>query len=506
MADFITIAVVSLYFIAMLGIGFWASKKIKSTEDYLVAGRSLGFWMFVLLMIGTVCSGMSLLGVSGLGYKMGWPTMWEQIFVPLSIAFCIIFFGVKLHNVAKTAGYVTVQDYLAHRYESPTALRTLAAVAGIIVSLIYLVGQYTAIAIVLIWLFQIPLWLALLIATLVTMVYTAIGGLYAVAWASLIQSIILIVGVLIMAPIIIFYAGGFTHVNEYISSVNPSLVQPWMPSGAFAIPYILSFAILLMVGLACAPHVINNVLAIKDVKYFKWAPLVAFLIYLATMFLLKFTGFAGLTMVKEGVFTLPSVPNAGDFVILYGIQYALPIVALWAVFAVIVLAAVMSTTDRLMLTIGAMFSWDIYKKVLKPDADDKSVLLLSKIVVVLSAFGTMLLAISPPEMLASLIWMGIGVMLATFAVPLLAGLYWRGATREGALVAMSLGLVSSLVVGGLNYFKTVAMGIEFAKIPMHFSFYAFVLAILAMIIVSLLTKKTSERVLDETQTGWYFSK
>ena len=506
MADFITIAVVSLYFLAMLGIGFWASKKIKSTEDYLVAGRSLGFWMFVLLMIGTVCSGMSLLGVSGLGYKMGWPTMWEQIFVPLSIAFCIIFFGVKLHNVAKTAGYVTVQDYLAHRYESPTALRTLAAVAGIIVSLIYLVGQYTAIAIVLIWLFQIPLWLALLIATLVTMVYTAIGGLYAVAWASLIQSIILIGGVLIMAPIIIFYAGGFTPVNNYIASVDPNLVMPWMPSGAFAVPYIFSFAILLMVGLACAPHVINNVLAIKDVKYFKWAPLIAFLIYFVAMVLLKFTGLAGLAMVKEGVFALPNVPNAGDFVILYGIQYALPIVALWAVFAVIVLAAVMSTTDRLMLTIGAMFSWDIYKKVLKPDADDKSVLLLSKIVVVLSAFGTMILAISPPDMLASLIWMGIGVMLATFAVPLLAGLYWRGATREGALAAMSLGLVSSLVVGGLNYFKTVSMGIEFAKIPLHFSFYAFVIAILAMVIVSLLTKKTSTKVLDETQTGWYISK
>ena len=213
-ADFITIAVVVVYFLGMLGIGAWASKKIKNTEDYLVAGRQLGFWVFILLMIGTVASGMSLLGVSGLGFKAGWPTIWEQIFVPLSIGFCIIFFGVKLHNVAKTAGYVTVQDYLAHRYESPTALRSLSAVAGIIVSLIYLVGQYSAIAIVLMWLFAIPLWLALVIATLITTVYTAIGGLYAVAWASLIQSIILIVGVLIMAPIIIFYAGGFDHVND----------------------------------------------------------------------------------------------------------------------------------------------------------------------------------------------------------------------------------------------------------------------------------------------------
>ena len=507
MADISTIVIVSLYFLLMLGIGVWASKKIKNTEDYLVAGRQLGFWVFVLLMIGTVCSGMSLLGVAGLGYKAGWPTIWEQIFVPLSIGICIIFFGVKLHNVAKTAGYVTVQDYLAHRYESPTALRSLSAVAGIIVSLIYLVGQYTAISMVLIWLFGIPLWLALVIATLVTMVYTAIGGLYAVAWASLIQSVTLIVGVLVMAPIIIWKAGGFTAVNEYIASVNPNLVMPWNPTGAFAPPYVVSFALLLGLGLACAPHVINNVLAVKDVKYFKWSPLVAFLLYGAVIFLLKFAGFAGLAMVKGGEFALRTgVANPTDYVILDAIQNSLPSVALWAVFAVIVLAAVMSTTDRLMLTIGAMFSWDIYKKVLRPDADDKSVLLLSKIVVVLSALGTMVLAINPPEMLAILIWMGIGVMLATFAVPLLAGLYWRGATRQGALASMSLGLIFALVFGFLNYFKVNTLGIDFAQIPLHFSFYAFIVSVLAMIIVSLLSKKNSEKVLDETMTGWYIQK
>ncbi|MGB9175133.1 MAG: sodium:solute symporter family protein, partial [Methanoregula sp.] len=292
MADILTVVIIAIYFIAMIGIGAWASKKIKNTEDYLVAGRSLDFWVFVLLMIGTVASGMSLLGVSGLGFKLGWPTIWEQIFVPLSIGFCIIFFGVKLHNVAKTAGYMTVQDYLAHRYESPVALRSLSAVAGIIVSLIYLVGQYTAIAIVLIAIFDIPLWLALVIATLVVTLYTTIGGLYAVAWAGVIQSAILIIGVCVMAPLIIWKAGGFTHVNEVMYSINPNLVMPWNPTGAFAIPYIISFAILLMVGLACAPHVINNVLTVRDVKLFRWAPIIAFVAYGIVMFLLKFTGFA----------------------------------------------------------------------------------------------------------------------------------------------------------------------------------------------------------------------
>ncbi len=84
-------------------------------------------------------------------------------------------------------------------------------------------------------------------------------------------------------------------------------------------------------------------------------------------------------------------------------------------------------------------------------------------------------------------------------VPLLAGLYWRRATREGALVFMALGLVASVIFGGISYFKL-------AKLPMHFSFYAFVIAVVAMIIVSLLTKKTSDKVLDETMTGWYIQK
>jgi len=127
------------------------------------------------------------------------------------------------------------------------------------------------------------------------------------------------------------------------------------------------------------------------------------------------------------------------------------------------------------------------------------VLLVSQISVFVAALVTLLLAITPPDMLVWLIWAGIGIMFATFAVPMLAGLYWRRATREGALVSMALGLLTSLVFGGISYFKL-------AKLPMHFSFYAFVIAIVAMIVVSLMTKQTSETVLDETMTWWYIRK
>ena len=501
MADPITFVLIGLYFVVLIGIGSWASKKIHTTEDYILAGRSLGFWVFTILIICSVCSGMTLLGVSGFGYSSGWPGIWEQIFVPLAASFCIIVFGVKLHAVGKERGYMTVQDYLADRFESPRALRGLSAVSGIIVSLVYLVGQYTAISIVLVWLFGIPHWEALLISGVIITAYTVVGGLYAVSWTTLIQGGILILGVFLMAPFVIVSAGGLSHINTVLAGVDPNFVEPWFPSPAYASyayatpEFLVSFGILLMVGLACAPHVINNVLAAKEARYFKWSPLIAFGIYAVVMFLVKFTGFAVRSLVEEGALALPDAVNAQDFAFIVGVEYAMPNVVFWALFAVIVLAAVMSTTDRLMLTIGTTFAWDIYKNILRPSAPDNEVLLVSKVAVVAAAGGTLWLAINPPPMLAWLIWMGIGVMLATFAVPLLAGLYWRGATREGAIASMGLGLAAATVFGYWHQFV--------APLPVHFSFYALAISVLAMVVVSLMTASNSPATLDNTRTGWF---
>ncbi len=497
MVEMVTLGVILLYCILLIAIGSWASKKIHNSEDYILAGRSLGFWVFTILIVASICSGMTLLGVSGLGYAAGWPTIWEQIFVPLAAAFAIIIFGVKLNHVGKNEGYMTIQDYFAHRFESPRALRGLSAVAGIIVSLIYLIGQYTAISIILVWLFAIPHWQALLIAGIVITLYTTIGGLYAVSWTTLFQGGILILGVLIMAPLVILKAGGLTTVNTALATVNPTFVQPFMPAGApaFTPEFLVSFGLLLVIGLACAPHVINNVLAAKEAKYFRWSPIIAFVIYAVVMFLVKFTGFAGRALVEAGSIVLPETVNAQDFILVYSIQSVSTNVFVWAIFAVIVLAAVMSTTDRLMLTVGTMFGWDVYRNILRPSATDKEVLMVSKISVVVAAGGTLLLAVNPPSMLAWLIWMGIGVMLATFAVPLLAGLYWRGATGEGAIASMALGLVGA---GAFGYWHQYV-----APLPVHFSFYALVLSFAAMVIVSLLTAKNTADVLDSTCTGWY---
>ena len=179
-------------------------------------------------------------------------------------------------------------------------------------------------------------------------------------------------------------------------------------------------------------------------------------------------------LVEEGTLALPEAVNAQDYAFIVGVEHAMPSVALWRSCRDRPCRSDV-TTDRLMLTVGTSFAWDVYKNILRPSAPDKEVLLVSKVAIVLGAGSTLLLAINPPEMLAWLIWMGIGVMLATFAVPLLAGLYWRGATKEGAIASMAVGLISAVGFGYWHQFV--------APLPMHFSLYALVISI-SMIVVS----------------------
>ncbi|HJJ42382.1 MAG TPA: sodium:solute symporter family protein [Methanocorpusculum sp.] len=499
-----SIILITVYFAVLLGVGVWASKKAKSSEDYILAGRGLGFWVFTLLIVCSICSGMTLLGTSEFGFKSGWPGIWEQIFVPLAASFCIIFFGSKLNTIGKKYNCVTLADYFAKRYENNKELRAVSALSSIIISMIYLVGQYTAISIVLMWAFGLEHWQALLISCAIITAYTVFGGLYAVSRTGMINGLILIFGAILVAPFIITKAGGFTKINEVLASIDPNFVLPAFPANyaayAYCTPeYLVSFGILLMVGLACAPHVLSNLFAAKKTSYFRWAPLVAFGIYLVIMLLIKVCGFAVRAMVETGQFDAASAQlllDSPKFALLYGIELSSPSILITALIAVIVLSAVMSTTDRLMLTIGTEFSWNILKTLIKPKMTDGNLLKVSRISVFAAAALSLVLAINPPEMLAFLIWMGIALMLCAFAVPLIAGLYWRRANAKGAIASMAVGLGTALILG-------VYVNLMGGVLPMHFSIYALAASIIAMIVFSLLTKKNSEEALDSTYTGLY---
>ncbi|MBN2242947.1 MAG: sodium:solute symporter family protein [Acidobacteria bacterium] len=491
-----------LYFVTLLLIGFWAARKIKSFDSYLVADRSLGFWVFTILMVASLSSGMALLGAAGLSYGTGWTSICDQIFVPCSLIVLLCLFGPKLHRIARRHNHLTLQDYFAHRFESPRFVRGVSGVAVVIISLIYLVGQYTAIGITMQRILGVSYPVGLLIGAVLVTVYVFLGGLYAVSWTTLLQGSILVLGVVAVGPLIVSRAGGLAEINRVLASVDPLLLHaaapqqhpPVSPDMFFTPVFIASFGIMVCLGLSCAPHVINNVLAARKTEYFRWAPLAAFVIMSVFHHIVKWVGLAARSMAQDGRLSLPEgVANPTDFTFIVATE-SLTGPALQSFFAVLVLAAVMSTTDRLLLTIGGSCAWDLFRNLWKPSASDRQIMRTSRIAVVLSAFLSLVLALYPAELLAWLIWMGIGVMLAVFAAPLLGGLFWKRANGAGALAAMLAGLASAMVFGYIDQFV--------AKLPVHFSLGPFILAVLALAVFSLAGKRPSPHIIEQTDTGW----
>ncbi|MCS7179739.1 MAG: sodium:solute symporter family protein, partial [bacterium] len=343
--------IIFIYLFLMLYIGAIASRKIKNISDYIVAGKNLGFWLFVLLIFGSTTSGMTILGVAGLGFLAGWPSFWEQIFVPLTCAIAITIYGYKLYSISKEKNFLTLQDYLSYRFQSDKGIRFISSIAVLVTSLIYLVGQYTAISIVLKWALGIGQIQALSIGVIIVLIYVLLGGLYAVSWTTLFQGIIIILGVLLTTPFIIKSAGGLTYINNTLVKIDPNLVKIAFPQVhppyekyAFCTPlYLISFFFLLALGLGSGPHIINNVIAVRDKRYFKWSGIIVFVIYLIIMFLVKITGMAVKTLVVDGKLTVAKPDDA----MLAGMSYVFGD-KLLGFFAVIILAAVMSTTDRLL--------------------------------------------------------------------------------------------------------------------------------------------------------------
>jgi Na+/proline symporter len=77
--DFNALAVFVAYLIAVAIIAYFGAKKVKTLADFVTASGRLGFWTYVLLMIGTVFSGMTIVGVAGLSFQTGWTNLWERV-------------------------------------------------------------------------------------------------------------------------------------------------------------------------------------------------------------------------------------------------------------------------------------------------------------------------------------------------------------------------------------------------------------------------------------------
>ncbi len=498
----LALAVMLAYLSAVAVIAYFGARRVKSAADFIAAGGQLGFWTYCLLMIGSVFSGMTLIGVAGLAFTTGWSNVWERILGPaFAISFGTILIGYRLRT--RYENLLTIQDFLAERYNDPSIIRMLAAIISAVTCFVYLIGQYTAIGVVSEIVLGIPYWMGATLAAVIVVTYVMSGGMFSTAWTTILQSLLMLSGIYITVPIIVSWIGGFETLNQLLFQVPQlqnathgvdsgylfayHLTKPFAPAAVPLAGWAYNatlFGITVPLGLMVAPHVVNNMLTFRDIRYTRWSPLIMFILGFSAIMLVSLAGMAARVAWASGLLEIPDL-NMGGMTVKWS-DMAYPAVAsralpewLFVILLPTILAGVMSTTDRLMVTAASNVSYDIIKNGLGIKLDERSLKLLSSAVVAAVGFGSLLLALSPPPLLAWFVWAALSLMVNCFFFPLILGLYWDGMTKNAARCSMLLGFVVTLAT-----FATFGKTVYIFNIPIYASIPGFIASMLSAVFVS----------------------
>lgn len=517
--DPLALAAFAAYSFAVALVGYFGARRVRTVADFVAASGRLSFWTYVLLMVGSVFSGMTLVGVAGLGFRTGWANLWERVVgPPFAIAFCTVLVGYKMHALRARHQIWTIQDYLALRYEDPRAIRAIAGAISAVACFVYLIGQYTAIGIVSEVVLGIPYFWGSLMALVLVVGYVLAGGMFSTAWTTLLQAVIMIVGVLATAPMIVGWVGGWGRLNELLSQVpliqsavrgvgeayefGPFLDQPFAPASVplAGVAYnITLFGLCVPLGLMVAPHIVNNVLCYRDPKCTKWGPLVMYLLGAPLILLTSIAGMAARVAWAQGLIEIPKLAITGlawsDMAYPTVAKAALPY-GLFVALLPTVLAAVMSTTDRLMVTAASNVAYDIVKNVVRPTVSEGATVWISRAVVVVVGVGSWLMALGPQELLAWFIWAALSIMVNCFFWPIIGGLYWRRMNKHAARWGMLTGLAVTLAS-----FAIWGRTVNILGVPVYAVLPGFLASTAVTLALALLTKPHSEALLRETLTG-----
>lgn len=424
MTDFnpyIPLAVILTYIIAMLIVGEVARRKGEKTiVDFFVAGRKLGIFTIFWLSAGTWWSALAFLGSNGWFYGRG-ITFLANLMTNAIFGFLLVVVGVRVWRLGRQLGYVSPGDIVEDYYGSKL-LRFLLAVILIAFTIPYMQVQIMGGG----YIFEastqglVPFWLGALIITLTIMIYTSIGGKRAAAWTNIIQGILLTLGIFIGGAVIIALAGGPQNIMNWIIEHHPELVV--IKSPAFWGLW-FSFPIIAIGGIM-GPQMILNMLSAKSEKAIRVTG--GLLPILATAFMMSmFIGFAG--RILE-----PDLADPDSVMPVLLIKYT-P-VAFASVILAGGLAAAMSTIDQQAHAISVLTAKDIIEG-LKIRISEGAAINLGRVAIILSLITAYIFALQKPEFLA---YIGAVATSGTAQfLPLLLGvLFWKRATKAGALAGL----------------------------------------------------------------------
>jgi sodium/proline symporter len=473
-----------LYYAIVVGIGFLAVRRggAQNLENYLLGGRKIGPLVTAMTLQSTSMSGYMFLGGGSLGYTTGYWSIWYAVgdigggIVQLSII------GRRMRKLSKIMGSLTSIEYLEKRYPNP-AVRLIGGLLTVFFLFFYVLAQFIAGGKGMALVTGLPYWGALAIAVGIIMIYTFMGGYFAVAYTDFFQSIVMVIGMVWIFTAALSYTGGWTAANEAIAEIDPTYLSIWGKDLAYKGQWgeVAGAVLIFSVGYMGWPHVVTRHMAMKSPKTARMAGLYS------TVWNLFFVTAPYII----GIFALIILPGLEDpeMAIFEVANTLLPGAVVGIVMAAI-MAAIMSTADSILLQVGTIASRDIFERFFKKDATDRQMVWVARILVaVIGVVGFIVALVEPPGVFAIVVFTT-SVLGSAFLPAYVAAVWWRKANVPGAL--------ASICGGALTAFFWKVAGVD-AATEVHPMLAGLVVSIILMIVVSLATQKkapVSKVVLD----------
>lgn len=448
----IKIVVLAIYVGILFLIGILASRRIKGMSDYYVGGKKMGFWAVAFSARATGESGWLLIGLTGMGAMAGYSTYWVVVGELLGVFVSWQFMAKRFKKRSDTYGAITIPDYLQSHFKSTShTLRIIAASVLVIFIVIYVASQIDVTGVAFRSMLGIDYKLGALIGFLIVLAYIFFGGFVAAVWSDLFQGLLMFFG-LVLLPIVVWFSMDHgAGVTEGLNAIDPTLTQIMGRStdGWMNLFTILGFS-MIGLGFLGSPQVYVRFMSIKDEKEIdkgKWVAVIFTLLTDAaavTIGILARIYFTEAGQDPEGI-----LGNNGEDVLSMITESFLPTL-LVAVFVAIVLSAIMSTIDSLLILASSAITRDFYQKIFRPHLKDEDLTSISRVATIIMAFTALIIAIimnyvSPDRQIFWVIIFGWSGIAATFCPLIILSLFWKGYSEKGAIASMISGFVAVIL-------------------------------------------------------------
>ncbi len=451
------------YFAILFVIGIVSSKKIKSVSDFFVGGKKLGYWVVAFSARATGESGWLLLGLTGMGAMMGLKAMWVVAGEVLGVALCWWFMAKPFKRFTDKHESITIPDYLVSRFKPVTNhLRILAALVLTVFVTIYVSAQIDATGVAFETFFGWNYFVGALAGFGIVVFYIFSGGFVAVAWSDLFQGIMMLLGLVVLPIVGYFSLASFGKTDGLLTglaAVDPALVTFWGEGGATLMNTMGIIGFLMIgVGFLGSPQIFVRFMSIKDEAEINKGRWVAIGFTILTDASAVFAGMIGRYLLTSPTSQAVGVlGNGGQNVLPLLVENVMPPV-LVAIYIAVILSAIMSTIDSLLVVSSSALTRDIYQKIYKPDISTEKMTLLSRKVTLYLAVTALVIsflvaALSPTRTVFWFVIFGWSGIAASFCPMMMLSLFWKRYNERGAITSLISGFL------GVPFFKFIAPNI-----------------------------------------------